>query len=523
MRKSLRFLTMSLAAVLAACGGGGGSSGETSESYTISMKAERTTLPANIGGYPVGIGVYAPFTTVVYVSAKKGSAPIPGGEEIFACNTSYGLSSGPLYYLDGDEDHEDDDGNPLAYRNITLGSNAGGNSFHFHAGDQAGTATITCSVHDPRSNTSVSTSLNIAVGSATGKAASIRTVAQYNLLGTQGNFDNVRTATAIQAFVLDEANQPLPESANANLQVRIAGGSAITGARLLGAQASGSLNGPLWVRTTGGVGTFSLSSGSTEGSILLELVADRSDNDVTNGIQDPITQLYVVTVSASGISTPAAPLEFVDAKPPGGTNGLPYSYAFSAVGGVAPYTWTALGGLPDGLSLSSSGILSGTPSVKLPGTFNIAVRVTDSRGVSATANFAIAIAVTPAAADPTTLPLSIVLSGCGSDVNTTCSLAIANPTTPAPVPAPAFFYQYVLSLTGPGTGTTGTWTLAQEPTWLDLTANGILNITWADAIAAPPLQDCTSGAFFINATRAGVTTMRKVQLVIGSGAGNCRS
>lgn len=524
MRKPFRFLALSFVAVLAACGGGGGSPGETSESYTITLQAEKTTLPVNIGNYPAGIGVYAPFTTVLYVSAKKGGAPISGGDDIFGCNTAYGLGSGPLYYLDGNSDHEDDNGVPLAYRSITLGSNSGGNSFHFHAGNQAGAATITCSVTDPRSNRVESASVTINVGSATGKAASIQTVSQYDFLGTQGNLSNMRTATVIQAFVLDDANQPLPESSNANLQVRLAGGSALPGARLLGGQAGGASNGPLWVKTTGGVGTFSLSSGSSEGTILLELVADRSDNDVTNGMQDPITQLFAVTVAATGASGQAPdPLELVDAAPPGGTNGLPYSYAFSAKGGVAPYTWTALGSLPDGLSLSSSGILSGTPNVKLPGTFNIAVRVTDSRGVSTTANFAVAITATPTAGDPATIPLSIVLSGCGADVNTACAIAIANPTAPAPVPAPAFFYQYVLSLVGPGAGTTGVWALAQAPTWLDLTANGILSITWANAIAAPALQDCTSGAFFITATRAGVTTMRKVQLVFGTGAGTCRS
>lgn len=524
MRKPFKFFALSLVAMLAACGGGGGSPGETSESYTITLRAEKTTLPVNVGNYPVGIGVYAPFTTVLYVSAKKGDAPIPGGEEIFGCNTAYGLGSGPLYYLDGDSEHEDDNGNPLAYRSITLGSNSGGNSFHFHAGNQAGAATITCSVTDPRSNRVESASVTINVGSATGKAASIQTISQYDFLGTQGNLSNIRTATAIQAFVLDDANQPLPESSNANLQVRLAGGAALPGARLLGNQAEGGAsNGSLWMKTTGGVGTFTLSSGLGEGNILLELVADRSDNDVTNGMQDPITQLFAVTVTASVSSGDSPALELVDAQPPAGTNGLPYSYAFSARGGEAPYTWTALGSLPDGLTLSSSGILSGTPNVRLPGTFNVAVRVTDSRGVSATVNLVLAIAATPTAGDPATIPLSIVLSGCGSNVNTVCSIPVANPTAPAPVPAPAFFYQYVLSLVGPGVGTTGVWALAQAPTWLDLTANGILSITWANAIAAPALQDCTSGAFFITATRAGVTTMRKVQLVFGTGAGTCRS
>ena len=523
MNKYKKVLIVSSALLAVACGGGGGSPGQTDENYTISLRADRVALPVNIGHYPVGIGTYAPFTTILYVSAKKGAAPIPGGEDIFSCNTAYGLGSGPLYYLDGDEEHEDDNGNPLAYRNITLGSNAGGNSFHFHAGDQAGTATITCSVHDPRANSSVSRSVDITVGAATGKAASIKTISQYDHLGTQGNVNNERTASAIQAFVLDDANQPLPESGNANLQVRLAGGSALDGARLLGTPAGGSSNGPLWLKTTGGVGTFSLSSGSGAGTILLELVADRSDNDVSNGVQDPITQLLAVAVT-TGAAPGQAPDPVVLGKnaPAGGTNGLPYSYAFSATGGVAPYTWTALGGLPEGLSLSASGILSGTPNVKLPGTFNVAVSVTDSRGATTTGNFAIDIDATPTAADPATTPLSIVLSGCGADLNTACSLTLANPTSPAPVPAPTYFYQHVLSLTGPGAGTAGTWALTQKPTWLNLAADGILSITWANALAAPALQDCTSGAFFVSATRAGVTTMRKVQLVIGSGAGTCK-
>ena len=57
------------------------------------------------------------------------------------------------------------------------------------------------------------------------------------------------------------------------------------------------------------------------------------------------------------------------------------------------------------------------------------------------------------------------------------------------------------------------------PSWLALDGKrGILSIRWANVVAVPALQDCRSGAFFINATRGGVTTMRKVQLVIGSGA-----
>jgi len=54
----------------------------------------------------------------------------------------------------------------------------------------------------------------------------------------------------------------------------------------------------------------------------------------------------------------------------------PYSVTLEATGGVPPYTWTTQARLPAGLTLSSSGTISGTP-VRL-GTFLFAVQVSDS-------------------------------------------------------------------------------------------------------------------------------------------------
>ena len=154
MQKTFKLSTLMLAAMLAACGGGGGSPGTTQESYGITLRADKTQLPLNVAGSSVGKGLYAPYSTTLYVQASTGGRPIPGGEDIFACTVSGGLDSGSLYYLDGDPEHEKevDDGNggkikvPNAYRSITLGANSGGNSFHFHAGNKAGTARITCTV-----------------------------------------------------------------------------------------------------------------------------------------------------------------------------------------------------------------------------------------------------------------------------------------------------------------------------------------------------------------------------------------
>lgn len=486
-----------LAAALTACGGGGGSAGETSESYTITLRAEKTTLPLNVGGFRAGIGVEFPYTTVLYVNAKKGSAPIPGGEDVFACNTSYGLSSGPLYYLDGDEEHEDDNGNPLAYRSITLGSNSGGNSFHFHAGDQAGTATITCSVQDPRSNTAVSTSINIAVGSATGMAATVRAVAAYPVLGTKGNLSNLDVSTAINARVWDDANQLVPDSSKPNLQVSIRPTTtAASGARLLAGGQDGSV---LQVKTTGGVGLFSLASGPDEGSIVLDMIADRRDNDVSNGIQDPVAGVLVLT-AVSSIPPVLEPLvittESIDAQP---ANGVPFSYVLEATGGQPPYTWAALSALPAGLSLNSSGVISGTPNMRTPGTVNFAIQVSDGAGNVTRGNFTMTVE-----GDPIVDPLTI--SGCSLNPNTACQLIS--------VKIGDSFPGYVLTANGGPAGAAATWTATNPPTDWVLSANGVL--TYTPGVIAP--QTCGNKDFFVTVAKGGLTTTNKVRITVGPGA-----
>ena len=62
---------------------------------------------------------------------------------------------------------------------------------------------------------------------------------------------------------------------------------------------------------------------------------------------------------------------------PGGIVGQAYSQPFSATGGTSPYTWSIQSGaLPPGLTISSGGVLSGTPTTVGSSTFT--VRVADA-------------------------------------------------------------------------------------------------------------------------------------------------
>ncbi len=509
-----------LVSLIAACGGGGGSPGSTNESYTISLRSDKLQLPLNIdpAANRAGIGVYAPYTTTLYVEARKGAAPIPGGDNIFGCNVSGGLSSGSLYYLDGDDSHtvEVDDGLggtikvPASYRSITLGANSGGNTFHFHAGDQAGVSKITCSVTDPASGRVMSTSVDITVGGATGKAASIQSIAQSSYLGTLNNVNNVRNNTTIQMHLWDEASQPVPMPVNANVQVSIVGSTAAAaGARLVWGDQSG---GVIRVKTSSGVGTFSLTGGQNTGTILLEMVADRSDNDVTNGIQTPVTALLALSVvDKIPTASNANPLTITTAALAGATEGVAYSYVLEVDGGVAPYTWSALGSLPSGLSLSSSGLISGTPAAGTAGTAGIAVRVTDSVGVSKTANLTLTIAptsvVTPT---PPVAPLAIVIAGCSGSANTACAL---------PKAGYGDAYSYIFSATS-GATTPIAWSLTGQPAWLKInTVNGVLTIDTAllPAYGAVP-NACGSYEFFVTAAQGTSLSSQKVSLQIDDGA-----
>ena len=81
-----------------------------------------------------------------------------------------------------------------------------------------------------------------------------------------------------------------------------------------------------------------------------------------------LTVSYTFTLQISNITITSS------SNLPVAVVGVPYSFSFSAMGGVATLSWSATG-LPSGLSLSTSGLLSGTPN--FTGNVNVLITVTD--------------------------------------------------------------------------------------------------------------------------------------------------
>ncbi|MDZ7865900.1 Ig domain-containing protein [Acidovorax sp.] len=497
MKKLWKAFLLSSVAVLAACGGGGGSGGESNLQYRITLTTAKSQLPINIGNSPANIGAFAAYTTTLYVDARVGSNPIPGGEDIFACNIVQGLDTGALYYLDGDEEHEDDNGNQLPFRSIVLGANAGGASFHFHAGDQAGTARVVCSVTDPRDRRVYSASVDIAVGAATGKVSSVTGVAEApGVLLSRDNIARVpyRNNIGVQAFVMDDANQPIPAPSAPNLQVSIRPiGQAAVGARLLQGNQSGSV---LQVRTIGGVGLFSLSSGPSNGAIVLEYVTDRFDNDVTNGIQDPVTALHAVPVVDN---VAQAPLTLPTPADQEATVGLPFAAVFPVQGGVGPYTWSAIA-LPSGLSISNDGIVSGVPQG--PGSYSGVLTVVDSLGAKASGNVKFTVEAGASVPNPLTV------NGCVSNGSAVCSLPAGNVGEA---------YLYSLSVTGGNATDPVVWTFAPTPLPAGLRGSSTGN---SGVVSGTPTASCNA-RFLVTATRGSVTVTQQVSVQIGANTAAC--
>jgi hypothetical protein len=112
-----------------------------------------------------------------------------------------------------------------------------------------------------------------------------------------------------------------------------------------------------------------------------------------------LSQAFHIVVNAALSITTNATL-------PDAALGAPYSVTLQASGGVAPYTWTTQVRLPAGLTLSSSGVISGTP-IGL-GTVTFGVQVADSFNPQQTANRTFSITVASALSiTTTTLPSAL--------------------------------------------------------------------------------------------------------------------
>lgn len=295
MRFSLKtFLLLTAGAALAGCGGGGGDShgGFTPpQSGTLSLTPTTTSLPRN----PNNVAPYpgSPFMAEVLVGFRNaaGTLTAPNGDATVTTSSPSVISVSPP------DDPATTEINEMAQRMVTfpLKLNNGSNTFFATSYDVAGSAEVIVSAVDPNTNRTTSKSVTFTVAGATPLPASVAVAANpYSVYvpGSAGSSSSVLTAV-----VRDGANQFVPNpGATDNVKFEIVGNGG--GASLSASSAGGAVSGTsVTTRTINGIATASFQAGTLQGPIQIRATADRADNNVGNGISDPVSSTNTIIVS----------------------------------------------------------------------------------------------------------------------------------------------------------------------------------------------------------------------------------
>jgi len=102
-----------------------------------------------------------------------------------------------------------------------------------------------------------------------------------------------------------------------------------------------------------------------------------------------------INQGAAFVFVPCPTITVNPATLPTGTVGAAFSQTLTATGGTTPFTFSFSGALPPGLTLSSAGVISGTPTAA--GAFSFTVQALNSTGCTGTRAFTLVIVTPPSA------------------------------------------------------------------------------------------------------------------------------
>jgi hypothetical protein len=224
------------------------------------------------------------------------------------------------------------------------------------------------------------------------------------------------------------------------------------------------------------------------------------DSTAANVIFSSINQGGDIGTSGCGGVTPLA----MSCAAGSATAGTPFSSAVTATGGVGSYTFTLLSGsLPPGLTLSSNGTISGTPTAAAA--YSYVVQVTDSQGNTAqTAGCSITVypAITSSCAGITAVqgvaitPAAMTASGgsgtgytfSANGLPTGLSMSAAGTIFGTPTVSGTFTYTVTIKDSAGNTGTVNCSVTVASPSPLGLTcpsaATGTVGTAYSGGVTA---------------------------------------
>lgn len=293
-RNTLGLLLASLA--LASCGGGGSNGGAYSppQSGSITLSARNTTLPLNVQGLlPHDHGSNQ---TEITITMRNADGSLMVGHDVSVSISPVEVAALSFLVQEGNDDFDQ------LWGTFTIKGTNGIATAWVNAGAVAGTAILTASTTDPTTSRSISATLSFKVTAGVGPAPASVTMVPTPAgvyLPSSGGINTSR----ISATVLDGGAQFVPDPVTGNngvdnIQFEIVGEAG--DARLSSNSVAGAVSGTTVLsHTVQGVATASFQAGENtpQGPIQIRATVDRADNNVSNGIQDPVSSTTSVIVS----------------------------------------------------------------------------------------------------------------------------------------------------------------------------------------------------------------------------------
>lgn len=264
----------------------------------LTMEATTTTLPVNIFNVLPFVG--SPYLAEVTITLRTASGELVNQPDGVQVSVNPVGDTGGFSTLD-DPETEDDNEFQIRLGQGPVDVVAGKATVFMHSLNFSGQTTMTVTGQDPETSETVSTSLVFNIVSTTPPLPSAVTISpttapQY-VQSSGGN-----SAGQFEVRVDDGIGQPVPNpvaGSNAfnNVRIELIGDS--NGARLSGVSASGqSVSGAaIAVRTQNGITGGSLVSGDIPGLVRIRATSDRADNNVDNGISDPVVGERSIMIS----------------------------------------------------------------------------------------------------------------------------------------------------------------------------------------------------------------------------------
>ena len=278
----------------------------------LQISATRTELPVNVHGVLPFMG--SPYMSEVTVTVRDGNGQPVNKEDGIQVSLNPVDNTGGFSTLD-DPSTECDlaeglDGCEFYIRmgQAPVDVVAGKATIFVHSLQATGTTTLTVTTQDEVTNQTITATKVFTIVAATPPlptqlALDLASGPIY-VQGAGGNSNGL-----LDIHVRDALGQPVPDPVAAsaaynNYRLEIVGTGLETGsvpgvARLNGVNAAGvTVSGSrIDLRTTAGVGAANFIAGNQVGSFVIRLTADRADNNVDNGISDPVSVERSVVVS----------------------------------------------------------------------------------------------------------------------------------------------------------------------------------------------------------------------------------